>query len=55
MLQLMLSNCGLSQPGIPNNAGPFPGTTQKLIASALDALVDYSDFAYTICSMCKLL
>ena len=28
--QLTISSCGCLQSGIPSNAGPFPGTTNKV-------------------------
>ena len=30
VLQFAFSSCSLSKSGIPNNAGPFPGTTKEL-------------------------
>ena len=37
--QLILSSCGISQSGMPNNDGPFPGTTRKLHLTSMPLFI----------------
>ena len=50
----MLSSCSHLQCGIPNNAGPFPGTTKKLQQYSIPLLIMVT-LHIPICGMCELL